>query len=420
MPSVVPRRPDVTSHNDVLLERQRAAELARRGLVRLCAAGFIAYCSYAICRTPLLPLFARDLGAGPSLVGFVMGASTLTGIVLKLPAGAWSDILGRRPLLVFGALVFATLPFTYVGVSTLAGLIILRFVHGSATAIFGPVASASLSDIAPPSKRGVWLSTYSTAQGAGQAVGPVLGGYLIAAGRFDLAFLAAGVIGLAAPVIVIGWRSGSDAPPGTARWQEFKAGVGEVARNRLVLVTSGAQAAQFVLNGALNAFLPLYGRDVVGLGTPQLGWLFGMQTLTTLAIRPLIGLLSDRAGRRWVIVAGLTGCSAAVLAMSRATDLWALVAAVAAYAAGVATTTAATSAYITDVTRRTRYGAAHGVFGTIYDVGDALGPIAAGLLVATVGYAHMFQMLALVGLTMAVVFLLASRRRSVTELPQVT
>ena len=51
------------------------------------------------------------------------------------------------------------------------------------------------------------------------------------------------------------------------------------------------------------------------------------------------------------------------------------------YAAGVAITTAATSAYITDITRRARYGAAHGVFGTIYDVGDALGPIAAGLLV---------------------------------------
>lgn len=232
MPSVLPRRPDVSSDNDVLPERHFGAELAASGLVRLCAGGFVAYCSYAICRTPLLPLFARDLGAGPALIGLVMGASTLTGIVLKLPAGAWSDILGRRPLLVCGALVFATLPFTYLGVSTLAALIMLRFVHGSATAIFGPVASASLSDIAPPLKRGTWLSAYSTAQGAGQALGPVLAGYLIAAGRFDLAFLAAGAIGLAAPVIVLGWRSGSTAPASTDRWQGFKAGIGEVGSGR--------------------------------------------------------------------------------------------------------------------------------------------------------------------------------------------
>jgi DHA1 family multidrug resistance protein-like MFS transporter len=158
----------------------------------------------------------------------------------------------------------------------------------------------------------------------------------------------------------------------------------------------------------------------VGLTAPQLGWLFGIQTVTTLAVRPVIGLLSDRAGRRWVIVAGLTVCSAAVLAMSRAADAWALVAAVIAYAAGVAATTAATSAFITDVTGRRRYGAAHGVFGTIYDVGDALGPIAAGVLVATVGYAQMFQILAIVGATMAVVFLVASRSTPLTDLPQAT
>jgi DHA1 family multidrug resistance protein-like MFS transporter len=393
---------------------------ARAVLVRLCAAGFAAYCSYAICRTPLLPLFARELGADAPLVGLVMGASTITGIFLKLPAGALSDMLGRGPLLVAGALVFATLPFTYIGVSTLAALVLLRFVHGSATAIFGPVASASLSDVAPSSRRGAWLSTYSTAQGTGQALGPVVAGYLIAAGRFDLAFMTAGVIGLAAPLIVARWRDASEPKINRLRWQDFRQGVAEVARDRLVLVTSGAQAAQFMMNGALNAFLPLYGKDVLGLTTTHLGWLFGLQTLTTLAVRPVIGMVSDRAGRRPVIVAGLTVCSGAVLLISISTGALVLIAAVAAYAAGVATTTAATGAFITDVTRRARYGAAHGVFGTIYDVGDALGPIAAGLLVATIGYSHMFQVLATVGLSMAITFAFASRSAAGQQLSNST
>ena len=254
----------------------------------------------------------------------------------------------------------------------------------------------------------------STAQGAGQALGPVVAGYLIAAGRFDLAFLTAGVIGLGVPLIVAGWRV---APATSSRrwsWGEFKQGVMEVGRDRLVLVTSGAQAAQFVLNGTLNAFLPLYGREALGLTATQLGWLFGIQTLTTLAVRPAIGLLSDRAGRRWVIVTGLTICSTAVFSLSLATTAAALVVAVIGYAAGVATTTAATSAFITDVTRRARYGAAHGVFGTIYDVGDALGPIVAGLLVVAVGYARMFQIMAAVALTMAITFSLAARSRTST------
>ena len=269
-----------------------------QGLVRLCAAGFMAYSSYAICRAPLLPLFARDLGASPSMIGIVVGASTLTGIFVKMPAGALSDILGRRPLLLAGALVFALMPFTYLGASSLAALIVLRILHGSATAVFGPVASATVSDLAPLAQRGAWLGTYATAQGAGQALGPALAGYLIASGRFDLAFIAAGVVGLAVPLIVGTWSPSLPVHETPARWPAFRAGLLEVLRHRLILVTSSAHAAQFVLNGALSAFLPLYGRDVFGLTTPQLGWLFAGQTVTTLAARPFIGAMSDRVGRR--------------------------------------------------------------------------------------------------------------------------
>ena len=341
-----------------------------------------------------------------------MGASTLTGVFLKLPAGALSDLFGRKRLLIMGALVFATLPFTYFGVSTLAWLVVLRFLHGSATAIFGPVASASLSDIAPATRRGTWLSTYSTAQGTGQALGPVVAGYLIAAGRFDLAFIISGLIGLGAPLIVSTWR---EPPAGTLprpSWQTFKRGVTEVVSDRLVLITSATHAAQFVLNGMLNAFLPLYGREVLNLSGSELGWLFGLQTVTTLMVRPGIGLLSDRIGRRAVIASGLTICSAAVFSLSLATSLSTVIVVIVTYAAGVAITTAATSAYITDLTRRARYGAAHGVFGTIYDIGDALGPISAGILVARLGYAHMFQVMAAVAVTMAIAFVITTRRQS--------
>lgn len=360
---------------------------------------------------PLLPLFARELGATPALIGLVVGASTVTGIFVKLPAGAWSDIVGRRPLLLAGAVVFATLPFTYLTVTSLGALILCRAVHGSATAIFGPVASATVSDIAHPLKRATWLATYSTAQGVGQAIGPVVAGYAIAAGRFDLAFLTAGAIGLMAPLVLSRWSPSGEATRPRGSWPQFKRGVVEVARDRLVLATSGAQAAQFVLNGALSAFLPLYGRDVLGMPASQLGWLFGLQTLTTLATRPLIGFLSDRLGRRGLIAAGLTICSVAVLAISVAGSVAGLVGAVIVYAAGVATTTAAASAFITDVTHRERYGTAHGVFGTIYDIGDALGPLAGGLLVAAFGYERMFQTMATVALAMAVVFLASTTPR---------
>jgi MFS family permease len=113
-------------------------------------------------------------------------------------------------------------------------------------------------------------------------------------------------------------------------------------------------------------------------------------------------------------VTGLKICGVADFSLSLASTASAVVVAVISYAAGLATTTAATSAYITDVTRRARYGAANGVFGTVCDVGDALGPSVAGLLVVAVGYARMFQIMAAVTLTMAVAFFMTARARSST------
>jgi MFS family permease len=381
----------------------------RRGFRRLCVAALLAYCSYAICRTPLLPLYARQLGAGPELVGVVVGASTLAGVVMKLPAGALSDVVGRRPMLLGGALLFAALPFAYAAVSTIAGLMALRYLHGHATAIFGPVASASISDIGPPGRRGAWLSGYAAAQGAGQALGPLVAGLLIAGGSFDTAFLVAGVIGLAAPAVVATWTPPPRPPAAGPRWPAFVAGIRDVLVHRQLFVASVANAGQFVVSGALNAFLPIYARDVVGLTTAEVGGLFAAQTVTTLTMRPLVGRLSDQTGRRGLVVAGLTTCATTVWALPLATSGAWLAGGVVVYAAGVAATAMATTAFVTDVTRRARYGAAHGVFGTIYDVGDALGPLAGGLVVAAAGYPTMFRAAAVLALVIAAVFAVASR-----------
>ena len=255
------------------------------------------------------------------MIGFVVGASTLTGIAVKALAGAWSDVLGRRPLLILGALMFALMPFTYLGIGSLTVLVLLRLLHGSATAIFGPVASATLSDVAPPQRRATWLSTYSSIQGAGQALGPVLAGWWLSTGRYDLAFITAGVCGLIALAIVATTPPSGGAPPTSASaWRLFAQGIDAVIRDRLILLTGGAQAAQFVLNGALNAFAPLFARDMFGFSLAVLGVLFGLQTLTTLAARPITGAVSDRIGRRPLIVVGLTTCGAAVLLLSVAVN----------------------------------------------------------------------------------------------------
>ncbi len=61
--------------------------------------GFFARLSYSMARTPVLALFAKALGASSTMIGLVVGMSTVTGIFFKAPAGTLSDVFGRRAAL---------------------------------------------------------------------------------------------------------------------------------------------------------------------------------------------------------------------------------------------------------------------------------------------------------------------------------
>ena len=63
-------------------------------------ASLLSRLGYQMARSPVLPSFAADLGALPELIGVIVAASTLTGVLFKLPSGALSDVLGRKRMMV--------------------------------------------------------------------------------------------------------------------------------------------------------------------------------------------------------------------------------------------------------------------------------------------------------------------------------
>lgn len=104
--------------------------------------------------------------------------STVTGIFFKLPADALSDIVGRKRTMFLGLVVFAVIPFTYFLVHDYRLLVIIRFLHGLATAIYGPVSMAVVADIAS-GKKGEMLSWFSSITIIGNLLGAPLGGFLL-------------------------------------------------------------------------------------------------------------------------------------------------------------------------------------------------------------------------------------------------
>lgn len=368
--------------------------------IMLCLVGFSARLSYQMARPPVLPRFAEELGAQIWLIGLIVGASTITGVFVKFPAGTLSDILGRRKMLLVGAFFFAAPPFIYLLVNEPYTLLALRFVHGLATAIFSPVASAAVADLFQK-ERGEKLGWFASAGEVGGAFGPLLGGVILAitpaAGLFGfhLTFLIAGAIGAVTFVLAIGLPIGKRVPnpspavdvpgPKVGRWTQFVLGAGEVVSNRGILIASGAESAMFLGVGALLGFLPLYARNVLKLGDVHLGVLIWVPLVMAMVGKPVAGRISDRIGRKRVILVGLSLCVVTLPLIPVTTTFAALLVEGALFGLGMAVVTPSTNALITDLCKARNYGAAMGMFGTIWDIGEASGPILAGVLIAVFG-----------------------------------
>jgi len=109
-------------------------------LWRITGADLIVRTAYQVGKTPLMPLFAASVGAGELLVGAIVSVSTMTGLILKPLFGLLSDRWGRRLWLLIGLTLFSTIPFVYGLVETPQQLLMVRVIHGLATAVFGPVS----------------------------------------------------------------------------------------------------------------------------------------------------------------------------------------------------------------------------------------------------------------------------------------
>jgi len=384
-----------------------------RSFTLLCTIGVFCFISYNMVRMPVLALFAESLGASPERIGLIVSVSTLTGVFLKLPSGALSDIYGRRILLRVGVAAFGLPPFLYPFVSDLDVLTALRFFHGLATAIFAPSALATVAELYRE-RRGAALGTYTACTQSGALLGPFIGGYLIYAAGFSAAFVTAGVFGCIA--IVIFYSLHLNPPPPRIQEKglapllaEMWKGFTIVAKNRKVLVTSSTDAAKMIANGALMAFLPLYG-VAAGLNPGEVGLLFTVQAFTSFFSKPIMGRVSDRVGRQPLIMIGLLICAATFVCIPQVSLFPLLLVLSAGFGFGEAVVSSSSSALVADSSEFKTLGAGMGMQGTIMDIGHASGPLLAGVLIERMSYSSAFAIIAGIQLLAAGVFWLAMRR----------
>jgi MFS family permease len=350
--------------------------------------GFFGIFSTTISKNPVLPLFMKSMHAQADVIGIIAAISPLAGIIFSFPVGLLADKIGKKKLLIVSAFVFLLSPLLYLMVASPWTLIPIRFFHGIATAILGPVASAIILSEYRENK-GEMLGLYSSATLVGRTLAPILGGAIISlfiglSGNWNYRLVYVGAFLLAIPVFILSFLIASDrsAASGVKKvtLRDFGDSMGTFVTNGRLLGTALVEMATYFTYGAFETYLPLY---LQGKGLPpyQIGFIFSLQILAIALTKPFFGRLSDRIDRRVQILAGIIVLGASFALIPVVTGIVAATVIGIVFGMGLSFSTVATSTYVSDVAAHENLGASIGALSSIMDIGQSSGPLVIGAII---------------------------------------
>ena len=270
---------------------------------------------------PLLPVFLSTvLGAGPLAIGAIEGAAESTAALLKLVSGWWSDRLPRRKPLVVAGYGIASLVRPLIGLAQGVGQVLaIRLADRAGKGIRGAPRDALIADAVDPSQRGRAYGFHRAADHAGAVAGPMVAYALLTWGNVSLrtVFLLAAIPAAAAMVtLIFGVReSGRAVGSGGSRPSLERKGLDRRFWAYLVVLLL------FTLGNSTDALLILRASQL-GVSAALVPVLWAVLHVVKSVSSTPGGILSDRLGRRPLIIGGWLVYAAVYLGFAFASATW--------------------------------------------------------------------------------------------------
>lgn len=347
-----------------------------------------------------LPLFVTGpLGHDEIAAGVAFGVFAVSALVLRPFAGRLTDRVGRRPLLVGGALLAAACLALTAVAADLVTIIMLRLAAGVAEAAFFVAGFAALADIAPAERIGEALSYNSLGLYLGIALGPLLGELLYENVGYPAAWLGAAALALiaAALVLVIGETSTTR----TERGEPFRIVHRPSIPASIGFLTSLAAVGGFLAFASLHA-------TRIGIADPSLA-LFTYGAVVV-ACRVAFARVPDRLPSLPLGAAALATIGTGLVLTSLWREPAGTFAGIAVIAVGVSFSTPAFFSAIFATAAPKERGIASGTASAAIDLGLGIGPILLGFVAAPYGIPWAFAVAAGVAFAGAAWMLHLSRR----------
>lgn len=247
---------------------------------------------------------------GNQLMGFTITLFASAALLARPFSGKLVDSIGRKTVIIIGATVCVILGLLYGFAASLFSFLCLRFFHGFSTG-FTPVGNTSyIADISPINRRGESLGVMGMVASLGFAIGPMVGSFVANIASVDVLFFTSSGVAMLSILLV------SSLPETSTNVRPFK--LDHLKVNSTDLFEPKALLQFLIMTLTIFSFGAILiiifdHAESVGFTGKEKSIFFTINVFTSLGIRFFAGKLSDRIGRRPVM---MIGTSAAIIGLA--------------------------------------------------------------------------------------------------------
>jgi MFS family permease len=335
-----------------------------------------------------LPILANQLDPSGVLVGSVTSAWFLARIFIELPSGILSARLGRRRLLITG-LCFGTVGALLCAIApSIYALIAGRAIWGLGAGLFFTNSTALIIDLFTSSVRGRAVGTFRGIEFSGSFVGTPIGAFLAVFLSYHSIFSITFVLTVVTLIVAVfskGLKQIRSQQPSASHASIVETMVMLLQDRRIIVICFGTFSRMFVMQGVMSTVFQLYLHQQLNLSVEVIGIVMSARTAGLILATVFAGYLSDRLGRKPVILGGFVIASLCLVLYTYIVPFEGilLLGIVDGCGSGMVSTTL--MVLLSDLVAPQLIGGAIGLYRTFMDFGGIIGPIVVMYLFTEIG-----------------------------------